>query len=646
MNKISGQSNEANIGINLESSVINIQEKVEEDFTDIDLREGDSAYIFYCKSQLQKNLSSTQWNVNNSNGCISIYNKIFREKFEAIDINLASKLKLQIWMKRPEKERTSLQLEVAGAGPEYKELKLKLANSLKSKFTYDKDIILGKETVGIVMTLNMKALGIIDKIDDTTDKLSLNNEAIQDSVKKFIGYLDMNIINDWIVNDAVTIINSYIPNTESSPVEDAVITELEDKFLEKKSIEILDGGTKRMKKMITQSERMNIESIDKKVKRGNIVLDPSFQRNYVYTEEKAASVIQSILLNMPLGVVYLAEIDNKNLCVYGQQRLTSILKYINNEFCLKKLDVLTEFTGFYFKDLNEDMKDVIYDYSIEITKVKECDYEQIYFLYEKLNVGSVKLNAQEIRRCVYAGQFNDMLEKIVEEGIVEEYFKEIDNNRLRRVEVLINALSVADNPNYKCSRKKLLNDYMEKHKNDDEKAVDNQKNNILRVFRLIEDVLGDKAFKFKDKDSLTLTLVYPIYYCFSNLNDKDIRLNADNIREVIINLMQADVCTFNPNGNVNGDAKGVKYTLDIIENIILKAIGENCDARTRIFPKEWRQRLFDKQEGICGICNQKMLDISNTEIDHIIPFSQGGDTILNNAQLTHLHCNRSKNNRI
>ncbi|MVX66476.1 DUF262 domain-containing protein [Clostridium chromiireducens] len=426
----------------------------------------------------------------------------------------------------------------------------------------------------------------------------------------------------------------------------ALIEEVVIKELENKNIEIINGGTERMKKLITQSERMNIESIEKKVNRGNIVLDPTFQRNYVYTDEKAASVIQSILLNMPLGVVYLAEIDNKNLCVDGQQRLTSIIRFINNKFPLKKLDVLTELGGLYFKDLNDDMKDIIYDYSMEITKIKECDYEQIYFLYEKLNVGSVKLNAQEIRRCVYAGYFNDMLEEIVEEGIVEKYFSEIDNNRLKRVEVLINALSFADNPNYKCSRKKLLNDYMEKHKNDDEKTVENQRNNIVRIFRLIEHILGDKAFKFKDKESLTLTLVYPIYSCFSNLNERDLRFNADSVREAIINITQADVCIFNPNGNVNGDPKGVKYTLDKIEKVIKDAIGDNCDTRMRNFPKEWREILFDKQEGICGICSQKILNINNAEIDHIIPFSQGGDSALSNAQLTHMHCNRSKNNRV
>lgn len=608
---------------------------------DIQLNEGDSAYIYYCKEEFRKYLSEEQWKFNNTNGCITIYNKVFKDKFESIDSNLAPKMKLQIWMERPEKEKANLQIEIAGGGAENKALRLAISSSLKRKFPVHSDIILGKETVAVVMTLKLAANGITEKETDTIDKLESNVTAIEEGVKTFIEYLNVNALTAWINEEFINVVKTF--NNEEIQIKDEVIKpKLEIETGEDKKV----GGSRRMKKMITQSERMNIESIEKKVNRNNIILDPSFQRNYVYTTEKASGVIQSILLNMPLGVVYLAEIEKKNLCVDGQQRLTSILKFIRNEFPLKKLDVLTELSGLYFKDLDEDMQDEIYDYSMEITKIKECDYDQIYFLYEKLNVGSVKLNAQEIRRCVYAGLFNDMIEEIVEDEPIATFFQDIDNNRLKRVEVLINALAVADNPYYRTSRKQLLNNYMELHKGDDEKAVENTKNNILRVFKLIKDVLGDRAFKFSGKDGISMTLVYPIINSFTNFDHKDIRLNADKIREALVNINQPDVCIFNPNGNVNGDAKGVKYTIDRINSIIQDAIGTNTDSRERNFPKEWKDILFDKQEGNCGICNQRILDVNDTEIDHIVPFSQGGETIFENAQLAHVHCNRSKGNRL
>ena len=53
-----------------------------------------------------------------------------------------------------------------------------------------------------------------------------------------------------------------------------------------------------------------------------------------------------------------------------------------------------------------------------------------------------KVNAQEIRKCVYIGEFNWMLENIVSEGIVANILGDIDNKRLKRVETLLNALAV------------------------------------------------------------------------------------------------------------------------------------------------------------------------------------------------------------
>ena len=89
----------------------------------------------------------------------------------------------------------------------------------------------------------------------------------------------------------------------------------------------------------------------------------------------------------------------------------------------------------------------------------------------------------------------------------------------------------------------------------------------------------------------------------------------------------------------------VKREDDTISNIVLDAIGCNIDDRARLFPKEWKPILMEKQNSVCGICKQKMLDINDTEIDHIQPYSEGGKTIFENAQLAHRHCNRSKSNK-
>lgn len=54
--------------------------------------------------------------------------------------------------------------------------------------------------------------------------------------------------------------------------------------------------------------------------------------------------------------------------------------------------------------------------------------------------------------------------------------------------------------------------------------------------------------------------------------------------------------------------------------------------------------LFNKSN-ICAICNNSIESIEDANVDHIIPWSKGGRTILENAQITHEFCNKSKGNK-
>jgi uncharacterized protein with ParB-like and HNH nuclease domain len=62
---------------------------------------------------------------------------------------------------------------------------------------------------------------------------------------------------------------------------------------------------------------------------GDLILQPEYQRNFVATEQIASRLIESILLDVPIPVIYLAEEQNGNYSVIdGQQRLTSFISFI------------------------------------------------------------------------------------------------------------------------------------------------------------------------------------------------------------------------------------------------------------------------------------------------------------------------------
>ena len=99
----------------------------------------------------------------------------------------------------------------------------------------------------------------------------------------------------------------------------------------------------------------SIFELFRKFQRGDLILDPEFQRRYVWDNKKARLLIESVLLEVPIPVIYLAEEDDGKFTVIdGQQRLRSFFRFLNNEFKLRGLSVLSDLNGKYFKDLDKE----------------------------------------------------------------------------------------------------------------------------------------------------------------------------------------------------------------------------------------------------------------------------------------------------
>ena len=70
---------------------------------------------------------------------------------------------------------------------------------------------------------------------------------------------------------------------------------------------------------------------------GHLVIQPEYQRNYIYaTENREAGVIDSIIKGYPLGLIYFNKVSDDMFEVLdGQQRITSIGRFITNKFAIK-----------------------------------------------------------------------------------------------------------------------------------------------------------------------------------------------------------------------------------------------------------------------------------------------------------------------
>ena len=78
------------------------------------------------------------------------------------------------------------------------------------------------------------------------------------------------------------------------------------------------------RKIFTEPGDPEIESLHGKFKRGRLIVQSDFQRQFVWDRAKASRLIESALLGIPIPVIYISqEADNKEYVIDGQQRLTS-----------------------------------------------------------------------------------------------------------------------------------------------------------------------------------------------------------------------------------------------------------------------------------------------------------------------------------
>jgi hypothetical protein len=142
---------------------------------------------------------------------------------------------------------------------------------------------------------------------------------------------------------------------------------------------------------------------------------PTFQRRYVWTNTLASRLIESILLNVPIPPCYLSQNEEFELDVIdGQQRLYSIYRFLNNQFALSGLEVLTELNSLRFHEIPSKLQRKLKTHSLRCILITNESHPEIRFdVFQRLNTNTVPLNAQELRNCVYRGALNSFLEDAV-----------------------------------------------------------------------------------------------------------------------------------------------------------------------------------------------------------------------------------------
>lgn len=185
---------------------------------------------------------------------------------------------------------------------------------------------------------------------------------------------------------------------------------------------------------MTQSATLSLHTIDypfetlaqrAKASPPKLVLNPDFQRKYKWDKDgwgRASKFIESCLMRIPLPSCYFAEDAKRaHLVIDGVQRITTIIRFMEDEFALEGMTAFPELEGKRFSQLGPLASDFESTTIRCIVLRNENPKELIAEIFSRLNKGAVELSDQEIRHALFAGPFDDLLSELSQSSTIKNF---------------------------------------------------------------------------------------------------------------------------------------------------------------------------------------------------------------------------------
>jgi hypothetical protein len=195
------------------------------------------------------------------------------------------------------------------------------------------------------------------------------------------------------------------------------------------------------------------ETILSQLTRGNIDLNPRFQRRDAWTDVRKSRFIESVIMGLPVPQLVLAErLDRRGtyLVIDGKQRLLALRRFAaepEGEFKplrLRGLEVRKDLNGKSLTDLRDgDLAEELAAFenqTIRTVVVRGWPNEDFLFrVFLRLNTGSVPLSPQELRQALHPGPFVDFADDYSSDSaaIQDALGLSAPDFRMRDVELLV-----------------------------------------------------------------------------------------------------------------------------------------------------------------------------------------------------------------
>ena len=356
---------------------------------------------------------------------------------------------------------------------------------------------------------------------------------------------------------------------------------------------------------------------------GKLTIQPEYQRNYIYADgKKDIAVIDSVLKGYPLGLIYFNKVsDDKYEVLDGQQRITSLGRFVTNKFAIKDNHGMEQ----YFGGLASDLQNLILDTKLLIYECEGAESE-IKEWFKTINIAGIPLNEQELLNAIHSGKFVTK---------AKEEFSNSNNANIQRWSAYI-AGSVNRQDYLACALKWVckgddVSEYMSKHRHDPDVTE------LKIYFNAVLDWISSVFINVeKEMRGLDWGRLYETYHN----NPYDSKEISAKLKELLEDAY-------------------IKNRKGIFE-YILGGCTDYSLLDIRVFDEATKKKTYYKQTkaaettGIsnCPLCalghdnnRTKIWSLKEMEADHVTAWTKGGATEISNCQMLCRTHNRSKGNK-
>lgn len=207
-----------------------------------------------------------------------------------------------------------------------------------------------------------------------------------------------------------------------------------------------------------------VETVVNQLTRGNIDMNPKFQRRDAWNVRAKGRFIESIILGLPIPQIVLAEVPQKRgkfIVIDGKQRLLALLQFTGNSdgpknsFALTGLEARKDLEKATYEDLTNDPQhsddlNAFNNHTIRTVVIRNYPGSNfLHLVFLRLNTGSVKLSPQELRQAIAPGPYSDFVDDAAEASMQVRLLlsRDTPDPRMRDVEILARFLAFRNRMN-------------------------------------------------------------------------------------------------------------------------------------------------------------------------------------------------------